>query len=126
MGGIKTNLPIGLIAFLTLTHPAMTKADIANPLYHFASCTGRLSAQLEHEWLLATNEDSMTEEHRQAMLDLLQATMGDADGRQVLAWRIDAKVAHASLLTRATFKDDSWAAQRAIQMVQACTSIMMS
>ena len=126
MGGIKTYLPIGLIAFLTLTNPAIVKSDIVNPLYHFASCAGRLSAQMEHEWLLAKNEPSMTEHHREAMLDLLQATMRDGDGRQVLAWRIDAKAAHASLLTRATFKGDSWAAQRAIQMVQACTSIMMS
>ena len=52
--------------------------------------------------------------------------MGPNDGRQVLAWRIEAKVAHASLLTRATFREDTWAAQRATQMVQACTSIMMS
>lgn len=126
MGEIKTYSPIGLLAFLTLLAPAPIKADIEDPLQYFASCAGRLSAQMEHEWLLSNGNPDQTEDHRTAMLDLLFATMGPDDGRQVLAWRIEAKVAHASLLTRATFREDTWAAQRATQMVQACTSIMMS
>lgn len=81
---------------------------------------------MEHEWLLSDVRADQTEDHRDAMIDLLFATMGPDDGQQVLSWRIEAKIAHASLLTRATFRKDTWAAQRAGQMVQACTSIMMS
>ncbi len=126
MGGIKTHLPIGLVALIALIAPAPSKADLENPMQHFASCAGRLSAQMEHEWLLSDANAEQTEDHRDAMIDLLFATMGPNDGRQVLAWRIEAKVAHASLLTRATFREDAWAVQRAKQMLQACTSIMMS
>jgi len=126
MGGIKTYLPIGLLAFTALVPLAPLHADINNQLNHFATCAGRLSAQMEHEWLLPQGGTDQTEDHREAMLDLLYATMGPDDGQQVLAWRIEAKVAHAGLLTRAIFKEDNWAAQRAFQMVQACTSIMMS
>lgn len=126
MGGIKTFTPIGLLAFLALSAPAPAQADIENPLRYFASCAGRLSAQMEHEWLLADQNSDQTESHRAAMISLLDATMGPDDGRQVLAWRIEAKAAHSQLLTRATFREDTWAKDRAVQMVQACTSIMMS
>ncbi|MCF2904333.1 hypothetical protein L0666_04990 [Octadecabacter sp. CECT 8868] len=126
MGGIKTYTPIGLMAFFALTAPAPTSADIENPLHYFASCTGRLSAQMEHEWLLSDENAEQTEDQRAAMIDLLFATMEPDEGRQVLAWRIEAKSAHAGLLTRATFREDTWAAQRAVQMVRACTAIMMS
>ena len=126
MGGIKTYLPIGLIAFLALFPAVPTKASIENPLQYFASCTGRLSAQMEHEWLFSDSNADQTEIHRAAMIDLLFATMGPDDGRQVLTWRIQAKAAHAGLLTRATFSNDTWAERRAVHMVQACTSIMMS
>jgi len=125
MGGIKTQLPIGLAALLASLVPAPTKADIEDPLKYFASCTGRLSAQMEHEWLVSEDSDQ-TESHRNAMSDLLFATMGPDDGRQVLTWRIEAKIAHASLLTRAAFRDDEWAKQRAIELVRDCTSIMVS
>lgn len=126
MGGIKTHLPIGLAALMALFPAVPTKANIENPLQYFATCAGRLSAQMEHEWLLSSDRADQTEDHRDAMIDLLFATMGPDDGHQVLTWRIEAKVAHSSLLTRATFREDTWAAQRATQMVQACTSIMMS
>ena len=126
MGGVETIIPIGLIAVLALLTPAPIKADISNPLHYFASCAGRLSAQMEYEWLFSDSNAEQTENHRAAMIDLLFAAMGPDDGRQVLTWRVQAKAAHAGLLTRATFSNDTWAETRAIHMVQACTSIMMS
>lgn len=118
---------------------APLKADLSNPTRYFAACVGRLSAQLEHERLFQTEHSRETEAQRAVMIDLLNAILpspeADPDtqttsetttGRQVLAWRIEAKVAHAGLLTRATFRNDPWAAGRAMDMIHACTSIMIS
>ena len=101
-----------------------------NPLHTFASCAGRLSAVMEHQWLMSDPNADRTEDQRAAMLSLVDAIMAPDQGRDVLAWRIEAKQAHAVLLTRATFNADSedatWALQRAQRELAACTGLLLS
>lgn len=95
----------------------------------FATCTGRLSAQMEHEWLMNDPASDQTEARRAAMVSLLDAVMPEDQGSQVLNWRINAKVAHATLLTRATFNEDKadalWATNRVEAHLSACTGLLL-
>ncbi|RII39133.1 hypothetical protein DL237_08215 [Pseudooceanicola sediminis] len=79
----------------------------------FATCTGRLSALMEHQWLLAPAEAEVTRHHRHRMIELLQAVMPQGGARDVLSLRIEAKFAQALLLTRATFNADAGDAAQA-------------
>ncbi len=107
--------------------PAFASED---PLRTFADCAGRLSAQMEHQWLLSDPNADRTEAQRAAMLSLVDAIMVPEQGRDVLNWRIASKQAHAVLLTRATFNDDaedaSWALERAESHLAACTGLLLS
>ncbi len=79
----------------------------------FATCTGRFSALMEHQWLLSPAEADTTELQRRQMIELLQAVMPSARARDVLSLRIEAKYAQSLLLTRATFNADAADAARA-------------
>ena len=107
--------------------PVFAKDD---PLRTFASCVGRLSAEMEHQWLLSDPASDRTKSQRAAMLSLVEATMAPDQRRDVLNWRIDAKQAHAVLLTRATFNTDAndaaWALARAEKQLAACTGLLLS
>ena len=115
-----------LLGFLPAA-PAFAHDD---PLQTFASCAGRLSAEMEHQWLMSDPATDRTEAQRASMLSLVEAIMTPDQGRDVLTWRIDAKQAHAVLLTRATFNDDAddaaWALNRAEAYLAACTGLLLS
>lgn len=102
----------------------------ADPLHTFATCTGRLSATMEHQWLMRDPAAERTEAQRAAMLSLLDAVMAPDQDRNALAWRIDAKQAHAVLLRRATFNDDAedaaWALSQAETHLARCTGLLLS
>ena len=72
---------------------------------------------------------AQTEAQRAAVIELLNATMEADQASQVLATRIDAKMAHAALLTRATFNDDpedaAWAAALAQDQQTTCLSYLL-
>lgn len=110
--------------------PAGAFAMPQDPLQTFASCVGRLSATMEHQWLMSDPASDRTAAQRAAMLSLVDAVMAPDQGRQVLAWRIDAKQAHAVLLTRATFSGDaedaSWALRQAEAQLAQCTGLLLS
>ena len=96
----------------------------------FAACAGRLSAQMEHQWMFDGTASEVTERQRAQVIELVSATMAPDQGRQVLHWRITAKAAHRALLTRATFnadpEDASWAAQIAATLASDCTALLLS
>lgn len=126
MGGLKT-----LFAALSLA------AATAGPLragqdmhWTFADCAGRLSALMEHQWLMGDPRADQTKAQRAAMIGLMEATMPPHEGREVLARRIEAKQAQAVLLTRATFNRDSadadWALRRAEMQISACVGLLLS
>ena len=94
----------------------------------FATCAGRLSAQMEYEWMFDGPAAERTGAQRAAMVALLAAILPEGRGPEVLARRISAKAAHSALLTRATFGDDphaGWAARRAEVLVAECTALLL-
>jgi hypothetical protein len=75
-------------------------------------------------------EADTTEARRAAMLDILEALLPDDRKSDALNWRIEAKVAQAALLSRATFSeaeaDRYWALRRARDVTAACVGIILS
>lgn len=125
MSGLKT-----LLAALTLAAGADALRAGDDIVWTFASCTGRLSAQMEHQWLVSDPASEQTQARRDAMISLLEATMAPEDGPAVLNWRIEAKYAQAQLLTRAHFNQDesdaAWARNRADAQIAACNGLLLS
>lgn len=125
MGSLKTFI-VGLVLAVSVPLPAVAADGIH---WIFANCTGRLSAQMEHQWLINDANADRTKAHRAAMLALLEATMPADRGRDVLARRIEAKQAQAVLLTRATFNNDAddaqWALRRAEMEISQCVGMLL-
>ena len=113
---------------LTLGGPPAFALD-ENPLDLFAGCAGRLSALMEHQWLLGDANAETTERQRESVLELLEATLQPGEERHALALRISAKHAHAVLLTRATFNEDpddaAWAADQAAIQIGTCQAFLL-
>ena len=99
-------------------------------LYDFASCAGRLSAQMEHEWLWSLPASVQTERHRNEMVELVQAMMEPGEAVDVLDVQIGAKVAHARLLQRASFNesrdDAAWAEEKARWDIAQCRGFLLA
>ncbi|MFK7764030.1 MAG: hypothetical protein AB8B62_12260 [Roseobacter sp.] len=96
----------------------------------FAGCLGRTSAELEHAWLMGTpNADALQTQYT-AFDDLLQASQPPEDARAILKYRIEVKMAHASLLTNASFEQDETRATRsrylAARYMSACETLLLN
>lgn len=114
----------GLIVVALLTPPAA-----AQPLYEtFAVCTGRFSAEMEHAWLMGAEADT-AQDRRAVFLSLLDAATPQDQRRHALSVRIDAKLAHAQILTQATFGQGNvravWALRRAKIGRDACETLLL-
>ncbi|MEO0633636.1 MAG: hypothetical protein AAFY52_05830 [Pseudomonadota bacterium] len=85
----------------------MTAPPAASDTLHeaFAGCVGRMSAEMEHAWLMG-DDATQVEAERLSFLSLLDATLPSGAAPGALAHRIDSKMAHASLLTISTFAED--------------------
>ncbi len=129
MSGLKT-IHLALPCMMALLAPPAPASNISELTLTFAGCAGRLSAQMEHQWLFSDPASERTEAHRAAMISLIEAVMPEDQGRQVLAHRIAAKQAHAQLLTRASFNQDDgdahWALTRAEQEIATCLSLILT
>ncbi|MEM9785214.1 MAG: hypothetical protein AAF801_01840 [Pseudomonadota bacterium] len=128
---MKRYLALTALCLFGVFGQAMPAAASGNAqLMHFATCAGRLSAQMEFQWMFDGPASEQTARHRAAMINLIDAVMDPDEGRTVLHWRISAKLAQSALLTRATFNDDAgdaaWAAQTAARLTNECTSIILS
>ncbi|MGX9349868.1 hypothetical protein ACS3QZ_01575 [Shimia sp. W99] len=110
MSGLKTLAKtVGLVAFL-VTPANLARAQSLSgqsPLQFFAACAGRLSAEMEFQWMFDGAAADAIKLERAAVLDILDAMMPPERGRAVLNWRVEAKMAQAALLTRATFGSDT-------------------
>ena len=62
-----------------------------------------MSAEMEHAWLINDPAADQFEGQRRTFLSLLDATLAAGHARDALRRRIEAKMAHASLLSIATF-----------------------
>ena len=119
------------IATLCLTLVASSAmAQQADPLRTFANCAGRLSAVVEYQWMFDGPQSEQTAKQRDTILELLHAVMPEDRGREVLNWRLSAKLAQSTLLNRATFNTDAEDAARALRtsdrMIRACTLFLLS
>lgn len=105
-------------------------ADPEQQLRTFATCAGRLSAVMEHQWLFDGPASDITKAQRTTVLELVEAIMPPERGAEVLQWRISAKLAQSALLTRATFNEDeedaTWAREQAEQFARECTGLLLS
>ncbi len=120
-----------LCLLVMIGQPGVAAAASTDDLLRtFASCAGRLTAQLEHQWLLQSDDAQDTEHQRAEVVALLSAIMPDDRGRQVLSWRTDARAAQRALLQRAQFGTDpddaAWAARTAGRYVADCTGFLLS
>lgn len=115
-----------LVLVIPITAPAQTQGEL---VHTFATCTGRLSALMEHQWLTGDGDADRTQSRRADMIALLEAVMPPGQGRAVLATRIDAKIALAELLTRVSFgrdrRDATWAAGQVDIQIAACNSLLL-
>ena len=99
--------------------PSFALEDIART---FAGCVGRLSAEMEHAWLVDGPEADRIAADRGEMLMLLEATQPMESARDYLAYRIDVKMAHAALLTQASFGQNPQSAENARRLALVYTS----
>jgi hypothetical protein len=123
--GLETLLAV-LAVGLSTSGPAT-----ADPLLRdFAVCAGRLSAIMEDQWMFDGPGSEQTEAELLAVVALIEASMPDGAGRQVMAWRIDAKVAQRALLHQVRFSQDArivqTAAARAEALAANCRSMILS
>lgn len=107
---------------------AAAKADEAALLRDFTVCSGRLSAQMEHQWLMSDPGSDHTAALRSGMIALAEAVTPPGREAAAMAMRIEAKVAQAALLARA--RDPSGgaaaaqAARRSAELIDACTALL--
>lgn len=129
MSGMKTLLHGFALSLGLLATPSVA-LESDNHLQTFATCAGRLSAVMEYQWMFDGAASEQTKAQRAAVLDLIGAIMPSDRGRDVLQWRISAKLAQSALLTRATFNDDpvdaAWAQRTAARLTQECTGMLLS
>ncbi|GAA3854693.1 hypothetical protein [Celeribacter arenosi] len=129
MGGLKT-FYVAAIAMLS-TFGTAVEARPFDPLTReFAYCAGRLSAQMEFQWLISDPASDRTVAQRSAMVTLLESVMDPDRKPDVMHLRISAKMAHSALLTRAHFSPNSEIAlhahRRATAEIGTCLSLILS
>jgi hypothetical protein len=123
--GLETFLAVLAAGFV------MTGSAMSDPLLReFAVCAGRLSAIMEDQWMFDGPGSERTQAELLAMVSLVEASMPEGAGRQVMAWRIDAKVAQRALLHQARFAEESklaeTAAARAEALAAECRTMILS
>lgn len=132
MSGLKT-FTLSLCTLCCLASTALgLPNEPAERLKIFADCAGRFSALEEHQRLFDGPLSERTAQQIRYFDDIIAALLPDAalPGRKVLAWRIDAKMAQASLLQQATFGTTAPRKARAdslsSQYLQGCSGLLPS
>ena len=98
-----------------------------DPLRFFASCAGRMSALMEHQWIVDGPASDVTKTRRADILDLVAALTPPGQEAQVMGWRVEAKAAHAALLAQSRHGDAATiarAARQAIALHDQCTAFL--
>lgn len=129
MGRLRDHLRTTLLGTALLTQPAPSLALTDDPAHLFATCTGRMSAVMEHQWLTDGPASEITQALRDGHLALLEASLTADQAEDALNWRIEAKAAQAALLSLATFGPDPAtrlrASLRAEELVSACSALLL-
>ncbi len=98
-------------------------------LHIFAGCTGRISAQMEHAWLMNDARAEELADLRLTFVGILEAIMPADQARDTLNHRIEVKRAHSAMLTTASFGTDprrAKIAQRTARIkLDACRDLLL-
>lgn len=109
--------------------PNTSRSPIDGLTREFAYCAGRLSATLEHKWLVLDASAQTTQAQREAMISLLDAVAPADRGPDILALRLSAKHAQARLLSLESFDSDPAISDRAARTADAhlesCLSLIL-
>ncbi len=131
MGTTRTSLctlTLGLMALFqapALSAQSLPTQSLEDPFPVFATCAGRLSAVMEHQWLTDGPASDRTKGQREAMLALVDAVMPADGAAMALNLRIEAKAAHADLLRQAMFTGQGQRAQdRADLLLGQCIALI--
>lgn len=100
------------------TLPVTARADQSSSIRLFAECAGRLSASIEHSWLIGT-DDTALQTQREGFSDLVEALADPTDRVQVMDWRIRAKMDHKRLLSLSVFSPEPRIARIALNQARA-------
>lgn len=121
MGSLRTIL----FAVWGLILPALAHADA--PHLIFASCAGRLSALMAHQWQVDGPASEATKAERDAMVELAEAAAPLGSAQVMMSWRVQAKVAQAALLRQTTYGRDpqGLALRRSDQLLADCRGLML-
>ncbi|NBZ87713.1 hypothetical protein [Stagnihabitans tardus] len=96
--------------------------SLGDELRTFATCTGRLSALMEHQWLMQDPAADLTKRQRDAFADLVQAVA--LDPARAMSMRIEAKAATAAALQAADFGGHPAARTRVMAQVRSCLRLL--
>ncbi|MDX1781710.1 MAG: hypothetical protein R3256_10365 [Thalassovita sp.] len=128
-GLITLFLSFSLLAMTCQPALPATSNAAKDQLHIFATCTGRLSAQMEYQWMFDGEGSEGTETARDALVEILDAIMRPDQRPDVMAWRVEAKMAQSALLARAVFnldRRDAQMAQRiARRRVEECRGLLL-
>jgi hypothetical protein len=108
------------MAVLSLTAPCRAAPDMTAV---FAVCTGQMSANLEHHWLMSRDPSQAEAEYR-AMDDVLAAVLTPGTAPQAMGWRVAAKMAMRAMLARADLQNDMAARDRAAMLIAECRRLI--
>ncbi|MEL7026538.1 MAG: hypothetical protein AAGO57_04810 [Pseudomonadota bacterium] len=118
-----------LTVFLTVFFSSALSAE-QNLMRDFATCTGRLSAEVEHSWLVATVQADRNAVMYANMASLLAAVTAPEDEIRARALRIDAKAAHSQLLLQSAFgwnaEQRQFAERRARELTMSCSALILA
>ena len=116
----------GVLVAVCFSGPAAARDDL---LLVFAGCAGRISAEMEHAWLLRDGRADALEGQRRRFVSLLEAIMPPDRAREVLSRRVEVKLAHAATLTTASFgtnlRMSELARHQAARQVQSCQTMLL-
>lgn len=119
---------MALACALSAPLAARGQTDIPDdPLRFFAACAGRMSALMEHQWIVDGPASEATKARRADLLDLVTALTPPGAEAQVMGWRVEAKAAHAALLARSRKGDTATtarAARQAIALQNQCMAFL--
>ena len=114
--GLKTLMIVAAMATTALPAAGLER-DRETQEAVFATCAGRFSAEMEHDWLIGGTGDA-ARATRAIFVALIDAASDPAQAAALLDTRIRAKHAQAVLLQQASFHTDRVLARRAQAMAQ--------
>ena len=129
MGGLRKYLrAVALLYALAAPLAARADADLPDdPVHFFATCAGRMSAVIEHQWIVDGPASEVTKARRDAVVEVLEAMMPPGDGARVMGWRVEAKAAHAALLGQVRHGPEAVRARaerRALALIAECEAFL--